>query len=162
MKLSCTRASLVSVLLLLAASLGVKNTIFAQTSQFGIYPLGSWPGYLRGPSSLLSLKGNYAYVVLSVGTGQFLGALAVLDISEPNAPKRLGYVGIKDSVMTMGLVANYAYLFTSSSELVIVDIGNPVNPIVVRTNRFDFSRLWERLYAERSLRLPCWGKFSNP
>ena len=162
MKLSCTRWSLVSVLLLLAASLGVKNTISAQTSQFGIYSVGSWPGYLRGPSSLLSVKSNYAYVVLSVGPGQFQGALVVFDISDTNTPKRIGSVGIKDSVTTIGLVANYAYLFTSSSELVIVDIGNPVNPIVVRTNRFDFSRLWERLHAERSLRLPCRGKFSSP
>jgi len=121
---------------MLAASLGANDTIFAQTSQFGIYPVGSWPGYLRGPSSLLSLKGNYAYVVLSVGPGQFQVALVVLDISDPNAPKRLGCVGIKDGVMTMSLVASYAYLFTSSSELVIVDIGNPVNPIVVRTISF--------------------------
>src|SRR5439155_9091733 len=146
--LSCTRWSLVSVLLLLAASLGVKNTISAQTSQFGIYSVGSWPGYLRGPSSLLSIKSNYAYVVLSVGPGQFQGALVVFDISDTNTPKRIGSVGIKDSVTTIGLVATDAHLFTGSSQLVFVDFGSPLNATVVRPSPSAFCSLWERLYGE--------------
>jgi hypothetical protein len=49
--------------------------------------------------------------------------------AEPHKPHAMGS-------LCLGLVANYAYLFTSTSELVIVDIGNPVNPIVVRTISF--------------------------
>src|SRR6266498_803620 len=126
MKLRCTRWRLLSVLLMLAASLGANDTIFAQTSQFGIYPVGSWPGYLRGPSSLLSLKGNYAYVVLSVGPGQFQVALVVLDISDPNAPKRLGCVGFGS-----GFTSNGRYGYLVGGNFRVLDLQDTASPVLV-------------------------------
>jgi hypothetical protein len=105
----------------------------AQGSDFGIYPVGSWPGYLRGPSSLVIAKDDYAFMVLG---GVDNTAIGVIDVRSSTGPRLVTSLSIDEhasDVLALGLVENCLYVFGRSAGLVIIDVSSPEKPRLSRS-----------------------------
>ena len=76
----------------------------------------------------VAVIGNYAYLVGRLyNTGWNRTVLAVIDVSNPAAPHRVGVYETTGSVGGVSVLGNYAYLAVGVS-LEIIDVGNPTNP----------------------------------
>jgi hypothetical protein len=92
------------------------------------------PGHIGGLANAVAAQGDHLYAGLG-------SEMAVLDISEPTSPERVGYVllgGIVEDVFT---IEQYAYVFVTSPDpsnssvtwgLRVVDVSNPTTPAVVQ------------------------------
>jgi hypothetical protein len=79
-------------------------------------------------SSDICISGNYAYTTS--------GGLTIIDISDNMSPS-IVLENFSDAER-IDVVGNYAYLGTASLELQIVDVSDPVNPILMgSTNLYD-------------------------
>jgi hypothetical protein len=85
-------------------------------------------GHIGGATVAVFVQGNYAYV----GMGP---ELAVLDISDPTHPVRVGYVVLSDmelsTVHDIYVAGNYAYVAADSAGLRVVDVSRSTAPVEV-------------------------------
>lgn len=82
-------------------------------------------GHLGGKTEALFYQNDYLYA----GFGP---ELAVLDISMPTHPKRIGYVVLPDIIGDIDVVGSYAYIIDSDRQnLWVVDVSEPTKPIQV-------------------------------
>lgn len=78
-------------------------------------------GHAGGPSNGIAVQNGYAFI----GLGP---ELAVLDISDPHNPRRIGYSLLYDDVKDIAVSGQYAY--AAGSGLYIVDISSPERPVL--------------------------------
>ena len=83
-------------------------------------------------ANALFVKGNYAYVgTYSVSGNDF----KVIDISTPTAPTEVAGVDVGTTISELYVEENYVYVLTTSGDrLRVIDISNPLVPVVVGTN----------------------------
>jgi len=92
----------------------------------GSLPLAATPtltlaGHLGGPALTVAVQGHYAYVGHSF-------EFAVVDVTKPATPQRVGYLVL--STNDIAMAGNLAYV-ASRTGLVIVDVSNPTRPTQV-------------------------------
>lgn len=80
--------------------------------------VGRWP---NGPCFDAYVEGNLAFI--SNG-----GGMDILDISDPQIPKRIGRFITNDLVYGIYVIDNYAYVANRYSGLRIIDISDPSSP----------------------------------
>ncbi|HSO26516.1 MAG TPA: hypothetical protein VLS48_00480, partial [Anaerolineales bacterium] len=78
-------------------------------------------GHVGGPANGVAVQGAFAYI----GLGP---EFAVLDISDPQQPQRVGYSLLYDDVHDIAVSGSYAYV--AGSGLYIVDIRAPEEPTI--------------------------------
>lgn len=81
-------------------------------------------GHFGGTVQSIFTTDSYAYA--GIGT-----ELAVLDISTPSHPQRVGYHILPDKAVDIYVDGNYAYAAVGDWGLRIIDISNPTNPFEV-------------------------------
>ncbi len=86
------------------------------------------------PVSEVHLRGDYAYLMMSVYGG---GGLEIWNISDPVSPTLVGsyYSDVGGSAGC--LYGDYAFYATSGNGLIAVDISNPANPHIVAQPNYD-------------------------
>ncbi|HEX8683165.1 MAG TPA: hypothetical protein VF707_12675, partial [Ardenticatenaceae bacterium] len=82
--------------------------------------------HVGGSANEVAVRGNHAY------TG-FESELAVIDISDPVNPMRVGYLILSYEIIDIKLSGSYAYVVLVVGGLVIVDISDPAAPIQIGT-----------------------------
>jgi len=80
-------------------------------------------GHIGGSVNAVSVQGNYAFV----GMGP---ELAVLDVTIPGDPRRVGYLVLEDMVADVYVANGYAYVTLGASGMDIVDVSNLARPVV--------------------------------
>ncbi len=84
-------------------------------------------GHFGGASNTVLVQGDYAYV----GFGP---EMAILDVSNPTAPRRIGYLVLpgqdENEVNAITVVGSYAYV-ADDNDLWVVDVSEPTTPFVV-------------------------------
>ncbi len=100
----------------------------ASPTQVGSY---NAPGTSDGLG--IATSGNYAYLVTANNASG--SEFYVLDVTNPALPTLVSSLDIGDTVTSIQISGNYAYLATSlnNGELVVVDITNPSSPSIVTT-----------------------------
>lgn len=99
-------------------------------SKVSVFPTPTAPysvelvSHLGGPAAAVVVRGNYAYV----GMGP---ELAIMDISNPAQPTRVGYTVLLSPPTDIALAGNYAYVATQWAGLRIIDISNASAPTEV-------------------------------
>ena len=93
--------------------------------------LGQWPGHRRGEASGIFVQGTRAYTALGVA------GIAIIDVSNPAVPVRLGGFDTIGSAVAVQVVGNLAYVADGDSGLQVIDVSNPAVP--VRLGGFDTS-----------------------
>ena len=78
-------------------------------------------GHIGGTAGTLLIEGSYAYA----GIGP---ELAVLNIANPAAPARIGYLVLPDLVRDVTVVDSHAYVADDEAGLWVVDISDPSAP----------------------------------
>ncbi len=81
--------------------------------------------------SKIQTVGNYAYMVRTDGTPDFL----IIDVTDPASAVTVGSLSLNGVPQNIYVLGNYAYVANNSDteELQIIDISNPVAPVVVGT-----------------------------
>ena len=97
-----------------AAGLSIAS---AQTLNFT--PLGSIPG----PAEMIRVKGAYAYI--SAGK-----TLTVADVSNPEAPRRLGTYTFPERIWGFRMSGNSVFVAADIFGLGILDVSNPEAPVL--------------------------------
>jgi hypothetical protein len=80
--------------------------------------------HLGGRSEAVVVEGDYAYV-------NFGPELAVVDVSSPAQPVRVGYTLLPGLIKQLQVVEEVAYVITQPGGLYIVNISDPISPQVV-------------------------------
>ena len=84
-------------------------------------------GYLgTAQAQAVSVQGDHAYVGFGI-------ALAVLDVSSPGRPQRVGYTVLPNWVLDVAVSGPYAYVATGRDGLHVVDVSDPTQPVVLDT-----------------------------
>lgn len=84
-------------------------------------------GYLGGDQAqTVSVQGDYAYVGFGI-------QLAVVDVSDPGRPQRVGYVVLPNRVLDIAVADAYAYIATGFDGLQVIDVSDPTQPTVIDT-----------------------------
>ena len=73
------------------------------------------------------VQGNTAYAI-------FATELAVLDISDPLQPVRLGYILLPDNIWELAVFGNY--VFAAGSSLYIIDVAVPSSPVQIAVTTY--------------------------
>jgi hypothetical protein len=75
------------------------------------------------PADMIKVQGRYAYVA---------GAktITILDLSSPNAPKRLGSYQFPDKIWGIRVVGSLVYVADDLTGLGILDVSNPAAPVL--------------------------------
>jgi hypothetical protein len=96
--------------------------------------VGSWPGFSRGPAMSLAVTNHHAFVAIGEG------GLAVLDVTDPAKPVRVGAYRPPGRTERVRIMGQRAYLATSvhagggceqegwRGRLVILDVSDPTSP----------------------------------
>jgi hypothetical protein len=79
-------------------------------------------GHLGGIINTVFSRGSYLYA----GIGS---ELAILNLSDPLHPVRVGYVILPDIVQDIDVAGNYAYVTAGKGGFWLVDISNPASPV---------------------------------
>lgn len=96
------------------------------------------PGYFSGSAYDLEVVGNLAYVSL-VNAG--IGGLAIVDISNPAQPRRVGGYTSPENAWSIAVANNLVYLGEGGEGFEILDVRNPANPFRVGGYRTSVSDL---------------------
>ena len=86
-------------------------------------------GHLGGSNGAVFVQGNYAYATFNL-------ELAVLNISDPTHPTRVGYVALPGFAHDVHVVCSYAYVtnfysYPTPVDLIIVNVSDPTRPVIV-------------------------------
>lgn len=108
------------VLFFIFSLLFISIYTFAQNIK-SISFVGRWPD---GVCEAVYLDSNYAYV----GNG---AALDILDVSNPSSPIRIGRVIASGLIRDIHIVGDFVYILTYKAGLQIVDIEDPLRPLIV-------------------------------
>lgn len=87
-------------------------------------------GHLGGDNGAVFVQGSYAYAT-------FNRELAVLDLSDPTHPARVGYVALPGFAHDVHVVGGYAYVtnyhdqYMGGGDLVVVSVADPAGPVIV-------------------------------
>jgi hypothetical protein len=96
--------------------------------------VGSWPGFTRGPALSVAVADHHAFVAIGEG------GLAVLDVTDPAKPVRVGSYRPPGRTELVRVVGRRAYLATAihagggcelegwRGRLVILDVSDPTSP----------------------------------
>ena len=84
--------------------------------------VGQWPGWQRGDANGVAVSGNYVYVTIGKA------GLAVIDVSNPANPQRVGGCDTSGSACGVAVSGNYAYVADDEAGLQVIDVSNPANP----------------------------------
>ncbi|MBE7504559.1 MAG: immunoglobulin domain-containing protein [Verrucomicrobiales bacterium] len=87
--------------------------------------LGSWPGGNTGHPVVVWPSGDRAYVA------QQEGGLAILDITDPARPVRLGGIQTADRAYDVCVVGDYAYVADANQGIQVVRVTDPTRPVRV-------------------------------
>ena len=87
--------------------------------------LGSWPGGNTGHPVVVWPAGDRAYVA------QQEGGLAILDITDPAHPVRLGGIQTADRAYDVCVVGDYAYVADANQGIQVVRVTDPTRPVRV-------------------------------
>ena len=97
----------------------------------------------------LGVRGNYAYLGYNAGyiSSETLdlgfessSVLDIVDISVPSGPKTVSSISLPTDIRDLILVDDLAYIVGSfENELLIVDVSNPIAPVLLETPGGDFS-----------------------
>jgi hypothetical protein len=77
-----------------------------------------------GEANAVFARGTYAYAGFSI-------EFAILDVADPGAPTRLGFVLMPGVVVDVVVVGQYAFVTCSSAGLLVVDIADPTSPTII-------------------------------
>lgn len=85
----------------------------------------------NGAGVKVQTANNYAYVIRSAGTPNFL----VINASSSSSPTVVGSLSLTGTLVNIAISGNYAYVTSTgnSSELIVVDISNPNAPVIAST-----------------------------
>ena len=91
------------------------------------------PYRLRAMYVDLYAEGNYVYALLKepMPAGKSRSALEIVDISYPEAPRKMGAVQMPGKVRSVYISGDYAYTACSRSGLQIVDVSDKASPTIV-------------------------------
>lgn len=81
-------------------------------------------GHLGGAMNVVSVQEEYAYL----GMGP---ELAILDISNPAQPARVGYILLPQEVQDVEIRGHVAYIAAGESGLRVVDVSVPTKPVEI-------------------------------
>jgi hypothetical protein len=87
--------------------------------------VGQWPGWQRGPACGVAVNGHYAYMALGNA------GMAVIDVSNPAKPQRVGGCKTGGAAVGVAVSGNYVYVADGSAGLVVIDVSDPANPQLV-------------------------------
>ncbi len=77
------------------------------------------------------VSGNYAFITIALGNFTS-GGLAIIDVTTPSSPAQVEFLQESNSgYEDIDIKGNYAYCVSGFNGLVIMDIGNPTNPIIL-------------------------------
>ena len=96
-------------------------------------PLGSWPGFPRGPALAVAVSGHYAYVAAEEG------GLLVFDVSDPGQPVRVGNYHVPGWTRSIQIEGNLGIVGANGpltggcsgsqfGRLELLDLTNPAQP----------------------------------
>ncbi len=105
-----------------------------------------------GFSNSLSVIGNMAYLACGDYIYNQWNGLQIIDISNPYNPNLPGNIGIPlnlGNAYDLKIVGNIAYL-TSDFDFQIVDVSNPVKPVVIGWTDLSLGGDWIEIYKNRA------------
>jgi hypothetical protein len=89
-------------------------------------------GHIGGVANAVSAQGDYVYA-------GFGAEMAILDVSNPVSPERVGYLVLQGVVEDLAVVGRYAYVLPGSpydhvdaGGLRVIDVSDPAAPVEVR------------------------------
>ena len=88
----------------------------------GAEKLGAWSGFPRGNALAVQVVGSLAYAAIGEG------GLAIFDVRDPAAPKRLGGFDTDGSARGVQVVGTLAYVADQYAGLQVIDVSNPAAP----------------------------------
>ena len=103
----------------------LDNVMMTEGGPAHLTPLlqGKWPELTRGVAYDVQVAGNRAYLALGYG------GLAILDVSNPAAPVRLGGYDTSGEARGVAVSGSVAYVADNTAGLQIIDVSNPANPV---------------------------------
>lgn len=86
------------------------------------------------------VSGNQAYVLYFDGTWLFAHyRLYVYDVSDPSAPRQMGYVSLPDNCTSLFVEGDYVYITAFEdmglSEVKVIDVSDPAQPVEIGSFR---------------------------
>lgn len=114
------------VLFVLLVPLLLMSRVTSKSAQASSAILGQsenmeFIGHVGGAASAIFVAGEYAYM----GFGP---QLAVMDITNPEQPVKVGYLVLPGLIEEVYVSRNHAYVATGEAGLRIIDISNPAAP----------------------------------
>jgi len=103
-----------------------------------------------GFSNSLTVVGNMAYLACGDYIDNQWNGLQIVDVSNLHNPNMPGNIGIplnSGSAYDLEIVGNIVYL-TSSFDLQVVDVSNPVKPVVMGSTYLDFGGDWIEVHKD--------------
>jgi len=105
-----------------------------------------------GFSNNLSVIGNMAYLACGDYLYNQWNGLQIIDISNPYNPNLPGNIGIPlnlGNAYDLKIVGNIAYL-TSDFDLQIINVSNPIKPVMMSSTHLDLGGDWIEIYEDRA------------
>lgn len=94
------------------------------------------PGVWSWMTDRVRVSGNQAYVLYFDGTWSFAHyRLYVYDVSDPCAPRQMGYLSLPDNCTSLFVEGDYVYITSFEdvgvSEVKVIDVSDPTQPVEV-------------------------------
>lgn len=80
-------------------------------------------GHIGGAISAVAVRGQYAFI----GMGS---EFAVLDVSQPDSPRRIAYLMLEGLISAKGIVLADDYAYVTANKLYVIDIHDPTQPVI--------------------------------
>lgn len=106
-----------------AAYTPIKATRVLNRTGLAVTKLGNWPGLGQGEAKAVQVTGDLACVAMGSA------GLAVLDVSNPAAPRLLGKLDTSGTANALHVTGNLVYVADGNAGLQIIDISNPAAPV---------------------------------
>jgi hypothetical protein len=102
-----------------------QATILNDDTPLDLVPRGSWASFPPDLALAVVVQNGYAFV--AVGDA----GLAIIDVSNPADPQRVGGYDTGGYAMGVAVSGNYAYVADGAAGLQVIDVSNPANPQLV-------------------------------
>jgi uncharacterized repeat protein (TIGR01451 family) len=97
--------------------------------------IGTAPSPSLGAFRHVAVQGNHAYIGDDGGVIQNNGTFRVYDLTDPTIPVATGSVS-QTGILDIKLSGNLAFLAVGSQGIRVVDITNPVAPVIINTDDY--------------------------